>query len=209
MTAAEQRESAMTETLHDEKNAEKATSLPSVSLRQLGMLVLFGSMSVLFTATIIGFWFTRLTSPHYRAPGLPDLPHGLVLSTVLIGLTSLCIWQAQLAVQKNQLEALKRWLFAAGALACFFLLTQTANWFAMRPPSDENSLYIATFFLLTGVHALHVLGGFVPLGFVIHHAVRRQYSSSRHEGLSLCAQYWHYLGGVWLVLVAMLYLGNR
>jgi heme/copper-type cytochrome/quinol oxidase subunit 3 len=27
--------------------------------------------------------------------------------------------------------------------------------------------------------------------------------------LSLCAQYWHFLGGVWLVLVTMLYLGNR
>jgi cytochrome c oxidase subunit III len=209
MTGPEQRESAMSETLHDEKNAEKATSLPSVSMRQLAMLVLFCSMSVLFTATIIGFWFTRLTSPHYRAPGLPDLPAGLLLSTALIGLTSFAIWQAQRAVKRNQLEALKRWLFAAGALACLFLLTQTANWFAMRPPADENSLYIATFFLLTGVHALHVLGGFVPLGFVITHAARRHYSSSRHEGLSLCAQYWHYLGGVWLVLVAMLYLGNK
>jgi len=55
--------------------------------------------------------------------------------------------------------------------------------------------------------ALAVIVG-VPLGFVIHHATRRHYSSSSHEGLSLCAQYWHFLGGVWLVLVTMLYLGN-
>lgn len=191
------------------KNTEKTASLPSLSLRQLGMLVLYASMSVLFTATIIGFWFTRLTSPHYRAPGLPDLPRGLWLSTLLIGLTSLVIWQAQLAVRKNQLEALKRWLYVAALLATLFLLTQTANWFAMRPPSDANSLYLATFFILTVVHALHVVGGFVPLGFVIHHAQRRHYSSSSHEGLSLCAQYWHYLGAVWLVLAATLYLGNR
>jgi cytochrome c oxidase subunit 3 len=190
------------------KGTEAAESLPSVSLRQLGMLVLFGSMSVLFLATIIGFWYTRITSPHYRAPGLPDLPSGLLLSTLLIGLTSGCIWQAQLAVKRNLLEALRRWLLAAAALATLFLLTQTANWFAMRPPSDANSLYLATFFLLTGVHALHVVGGFVPLGFVLHHAWRHHYSSSSHEGLSLCAQYWHYLGGVWLVLVSMLYLGN-
>lgn len=199
----------MTPSQHPPKNGEQTASLPSVSLRQLGVLVLFASMSVLFTALLVGFWFTRLTSPHYRAPGLPDLPHGLVLSTVLIGLTSLGIWQAQLAVRKNQLEGLKRWLFVATTMALLFLLTQTANWFAMRPPSDANSLYLATFFLLTGVHALHVLGGFVPLGFVLHHALRRHYSSSSHEGLTLCAQYWHYLGGVWLVLVSMLYLGNR
>jgi cytochrome c oxidase subunit 3 len=202
-------ESAMTESPRDSKNAPEASSLPSLSLRQLGMLVLFCSMTVLFTASIIGFWYTRLTSTHYRAEGLPDLPAGLLLSTFLIALTSLCIWQAQLAVKRNLLEALRRWLLAAGALAGLFLLTQSANWFAMRPPSDANSLYLATFFLLTGVHALHVIGGFVPLGFVLHHAWRRHYSSSNHEGLSLCAQYWHFLGGVWLVLVTMLYLGNR
>jgi cytochrome c oxidase subunit III len=187
----------------------EAASLPSLSLRQLGMIVLFCSMTVLFIASLIGFWFTRLTSPHYRAPGLPDLPSGLLLSTALIGLTSFCIWQAQVAVKRNLLEALRRWLLAAAAVASLFLLTQSANWFAMRPPRDENSLYLATFFLLTGVHALHVLGGFVPLGFVLHHAWRRHYSSSNHEGLSLCAQYWHFLGAVWLVLVATLYLGNR
>ena len=198
----------MTESLHEPKNVERTTSLPSVSMRQMGMIVLFCSLSVLFTASIVAFWFTRLSAINYRAPGLPDLPRGLALSTLLISLTSLCIWQAQLSIKRNQLEALKRWLLAAGALASLFLLTQTANWFAMRPPSDANSLYLATFFLLTGVHALHVLGGFVPLGFVIHHAVRRQYSSSNHEGLSLCAQYWHFLGGVWLVLVSSLYLGN-
>jgi cytochrome c oxidase subunit 3 len=199
----------MSDGVHREKNAEQSTSLPQVSMRQLGMLVLFCSLTVLFTATIIGFWFTRITAEQYRAPGLPNLPEGLLLSTLLIGLTSLCIWQAQRSVKRNQLEGLKRWLLAAGALGALFLLTQTANWFAMRPPSDANSLYLATFFMLTGVHALHVIGGFVPLGFVIHHAWRRHYSSSSHEGLSLCAQYWHFLGGVWLVLVTMLYLGDR
>jgi cytochrome c oxidase subunit III len=190
------------------KNQERSTSLPQVSLRQLGMLVLYCSMSVLFIATIVGFWFTRLSSSNYRAPGLPDLPNGLGLSTLLIVLTSLVIWQAQRAVKRNLLQTLKRWLYVAGGLACLFLLTQTSNWFAMRPPSSENSLYLATFFLLTGVHALHVIGGFVPLGFVIFHARRQDYTSSSHEGLTLCAQYWHYLGGVWLVLVSMLYLGN-
>lgn len=198
----------MTDSPRDPKHTPEASSLPSLSLRQLGMLVLFCSMTVLFTASIIGFWYTRLTSPHYRAEGLPDLPSGLFLSTFLIALTSFCVWQAQLAVKRNLLEALRRWLLAAGALASLFLLTQSANWFAMRPPSDANSLYLATFFLLTGVHALHVIGGFVPLGFVLHHAWRRHYSSSNHEGLSLCAQYWHFLGVVWLVLVTMLYLGN-
>ena len=114
-----------------------------------------------------------------------------------------------LDMMRNRLEAVRRWLTAAAVGAGLFLLTQSANWFAMRPPDDAPSLYLATFYILTGVHALHVIGGFVPLGIVLYRATRRQYSSSSHEGLSLCAQYWHYLGAVWLVLVATLYLGNR
>lgn len=192
-----------------EKPPAEAASLPWLSARQLGMIVLLCSMSVLFAATIIGFWFTRLNADHFRAPGLPDLPRGLLFSTLLIAFTSFSIWRAQRAIKSNELEAVKRWLGAAGALALLFLLTQTANWFSMRPPSDAPSLYLSTFYLLTGVHALHVLGGFVPLGLVAYHAASRKYSSSTHEGLSLCAQYWHYLGVVWLVLVSMLYLGNR
>lgn len=190
------------------KSAEPSGSLPKLSMRQLGMIVLYCSLSVVFLATIIGFWFTRLTSPHYRTPGLPDLPSGLVLSTLLIGLTSLCLWQAQRGIAKNLLLAVRRWLLAAATVAGLFLLTQTANWFAMRPPAEQNSLYIATFFILTGVHALHVIGGFIPLGFVLYHASLRHYSSSSHEGLTLCAQYWHFIGAVWLVLVGTLYLGN-
>lgn len=199
----------MTDHPADQKDPTEAASLPWLSARQLGVIILLCSMSVLFTATIIGFWFTRLNATNFRAPGLPDLPGGLALSTLLIALTSLCILQAQLGIKKNQLDAVKRWLWSAGALAALFLLTQTANWFSMRPPNDAPSLYLSTFYLLTGVHALHVIGGFVPLGFVVHHASKRQYSSSRHEGLSLCAQYWHYLGVIWLILVGMLYLGNR
>jgi cytochrome c oxidase subunit 3 len=129
-------------------------------------------------------------------------------STLLIAFTSGAIWGAQRAIKRNQLEAVRRWLIAAGALAATFLLTQAANWFEMRPAEDAPSLYISTFYLLTGVHALHVIGGFVPLGFVIWHASRRGYSSSHHEGLSLCAQYWHYLGVVWLILVAVLHIGS-
>ncbi len=192
----------------DRAESPSASSLPGLSTRQLGVLVLLASISVLFAATIVAFWYTRLYSEQFRAPGLPDLPRGLLGSTGLLALTSLAIWQAQRAIRQNLLRSVTRWLLAAGVLAGAFLLTQAANWLVMRPRSDAPSLYVATFCILTGVHAAHIIGGFVPLGFVLHHARRHDYTSSAHEGLSLCAQYWHYLGAVWLVLVTVLYFGN-
>jgi heme/copper-type cytochrome/quinol oxidase subunit 3 len=55
---------------------------------------------------------------------------------------------------------------------------------------------------------LHVIGGFVPLCVAINKARRREYSSSNHEGVKLVTQYWDYLGGVWLVLVGVLYFAT-
>ncbi|HET9929853.1 MAG TPA: cytochrome c oxidase subunit 3, partial [Polyangiaceae bacterium] len=65
-----------------------------------------------------------------------------------------------------------------------------------------------TFYVLTGLHAAHVVGGFVPAGIVFARARRREYSSSRHEGVLLCTQYWHYLGVVWLALFLVLELSS-
>ena len=67
--------------------------------------------------------------------------------------------------------------------------------------SDPYARYAFTFYWLTALHAAHVVGGFVPLGIVIARARRRQYSSSRYEGVRLCKQYWDYLGVVWIVLL--------
>ena len=85
--------------------------------------------------------------------------------------------------------------------------TSADDWFQILEAERawlDKSLYTFCFFTLTGVHALHVLGGFVPLGIVLHRAKRREYSSSRHEGVRFCVQYWHFLAVVWLVLVAVL-----
>jgi cytochrome c oxidase subunit 3 len=71
-----------------------------------------------------------------------------------------------------------------------------------------RSLYPYTFYMLTGLHAAHVVGGLVPLTLVMSRARRREYSSSSHEGVQLCVHYWHYLGVVWLVLFSALELST-
>ena len=91
----------MTGRQEDSAKPGEAASLPWLSARQMGVIVLFVSMSVLFAATIVGFWWTRVYASNFRAPGLPDLPVGLLLSTLLIALTSVGIWQAQRAIKQN------------------------------------------------------------------------------------------------------------
>jgi len=182
-----------------------------MSAPQLGLVVLFASMSVLFGASLVGYLLTRAANPVWRTPEMPRLPLGLVLSTALLVLLSWFMHRAVRAARENRSEGLVRELMLAFLAAAGFLVCQSANWKTMVPAlygSDPYARYAFTFYWLTALHAAHVVGGFIPLGIVLSRAKRQKYSSSRHEGVRLCRQYWDYLGVVWLILLATLYFAT-
>jgi cytochrome c oxidase subunit 3 len=182
----------------------------SVSARQLGVWVFFGCLTVLFSGTIIAYLVTRMQSPVWRTAQMPGLPIGLWGSTLLLVGVSASMHWALRSVKRNGFDSLTRALWLTLFFAAAFLVGQAFNWTRMQGglAAPTKTLYIFTFYMLTGLHALHVFGGFVPLGLVITRAHRREYSSSRHEGLKFCAQYWDFLFVVWLVLLFTMYLAT-
>lgn len=179
------------------------------STRQFGVFVLFGSLSVLFAASLVGYLVTRAESEVWRPEGVPGLPVGLIGSTLVLFGNAIAMHHAIRAVRQNKLLTLTRDLWIAFAFALAFIVGQTINWSSMwvgLGVAGQKTLYAFTFYMLTGLHVLHVLGGLIPLGIVIVRARRREYSSSSHEGVLLVRQYWDFLGVVWIVLLALLYL---
>lgn len=180
-----------------------------LSTRQLGVFVLFGSLSVLFAASLVGYLITRAESEIWRPEGVPGLPLGLLGSTLVLLGNAIAMHHAIGAVRENKPLTLVRDLWIAFAFALAFVIGQALNWSSMwvgLGVAGQKTLYAFTFYMLTGLHVLHVIGGLVPLGIVIARARRREYSSSSHEGVLLVRQYWDFLGVVWIVLLALLYL---
>jgi heme/copper-type cytochrome/quinol oxidase subunit 3 len=168
------------------------------------MLIALVSISVLFIATVVALVITRAQAPARTIASVHAVPWGVVTSTLLLGALSWSLQRGLNAIRSNRFERCQRALTGGGALALAFLVGQAFN--ANRVLASEagvqpHSLFLVSFFVLIGVHALHVVGGLVPLAVVHLKVVRREYSSSRHEGLKLCVQYWHYLGVVWLFLL--------
>jgi cytochrome c oxidase subunit III len=184
---------------------------PGPSGAELGMRWFLVSLSVLFAASLMLCALTRAHAPLWRTREMPHLPAGLVASTLLLAALAIVFELALSAVRKNRFRSFERALWAALLLATSFLLAQSFNWVEMARGYHVKTLtlYPFTFHLLTGLHALHVLGGFVPLSVVMVRASRREYTSSRHEGVKLVRTYWHFLGVVWLVLLAALWLLSR
>jgi cytochrome c oxidase subunit 3 len=185
--------------------------LLGISSKQLAMFVLFGTLSMLFGASVVGYLITRAQNDVWRTASMPHLPIGLVASTLLLVALSFTMHRALKAVRQNQFEGTQRMLSIALLIGVAFVVGQAQNWrsmYAATTASDARTLYGFTFYMLTGLHALHVLGGFVPLSVVLGKAKRREYSSSNHEGVKLCTQYWDYLGVVWFVLLGVLYFAT-
>jgi cytochrome c oxidase subunit III len=102
-------------------------------------------------------------------------------------------------------EAPARWLYITLFLGFLFVLGQYVAWRQVR----AQGLYLATnpsssfFYLLTAVHALHVLGGLGGLLYIIR---KLSNSTLRGNQLVAAARYWHFMGALWLYLLLLLWM---
>lgn len=173
----------------------------------LGMGIFLAALTVLFLASIVGYLIVRLKAEAWPPPGMPRLPSGLWLATVLLLAGSVTVHLALTRIRLGQRTAAVRYLGATLTLAILFLVTQTWNWWglvAAKMTATTKNLYAFTFFMLTGLHAAHVVGGVILLAVVTAKAARGRYGSGRHGGITYAAMYWHFLDAIWLVLFLVL-----
>jgi cytochrome c oxidase subunit 3 len=184
---------------------ERAAAAP-LDTGRLGMRLMVLALSMLFAASIVGYLLIRFRATTWPPPGMPSLPHGLWISTLIIAISSVAMQAAVRAARGGRRQALQAWMLITTVLGVAFLVSQTLNWFALVAAhlTAKTNLYGFTFYLLTGLHAVHVMGGLIPLGVVTSRAWRGRYSAAFHPGVEYCAIYWHFLAVVWLVLFVVL-----
>jgi cytochrome c oxidase subunit 3 len=170
------------------------------------MWIFLATLAVLFAAAIVGYLAVRIKATDWPPPGMPRLPAGLWLATLVLLAASATVHRSLRAIRQGQRTASTRWLTATLALAIVFLGVQSWNWWGlirMRLTAGSN-LYAFTFFMLTGLHAAHVLGGLVLLAVVAARSSRGRYGSGHHPGITYAAMYVHFLDGIWLLLFAVM-----
>jgi cytochrome c oxidase subunit 3 len=177
---------------------------------RLGMRLFLLSLGVLFVAGLVAFWVVWSRAPFWPPAGAPPLPRTLLASTALALGTSVAAQGALGAIRRGNEPGLARRLDLALALALGFVLCQAIAWVSFFDRSTfESHLYGFTFYALTGLHGLHVLGGIVGLAVVTVRARLGKYSWANHAAVRSTAGYWHFLGAVWLAIYATLALAGR
>jgi cytochrome c oxidase subunit 3 len=175
-------------------------------VRRMGMWLLLASLGMLFGAVLVGFLLLRARADQWPPAGTPPLPGGLWISTGLLVVLSLALILAARAARDERAPALNRMLGVSTLLAVAFLAAQVSNWMRMAAHSvlPNESLLVWFFYLLTILHAAHVLFGLIPLLLVTVRARRGHYGAENWEGVHLVGMYWHFLLVTWIAIIVVL-----
>lgn len=172
---------------------EGARSRPTESAASIGLWVLIGVSCTLF-ALFVAAYVMRMEGDDWSPLALP---WQLALSTTLLAGTSAALQRCGHAWRHAEPQTAQHWYRAAGVLALAFLAVQGWAWQSLlaqqvRPTGNPAASF---FYLLTALHALHVVGGLVGWTWGGRDTARR---------VSRVARWWHVLLGLWLLLYATL-----
>lgn len=183
------------------------TASSRLAVGKIGMSWFLASLGMIFAASVVGLLWVRAAAEVWPPPGAPGLPRGLWLSTTLIVVSTLTMEWARRARFRPGHPGLTGGLTLTLVLGVAFLLAQTRGWFVLAAAdfTATTNLYAFTYYLLTVLHAVHVLGGLIPLTVVTLRSLRRDETWPGH-GVVYTAMYWHFLTAVWLVLFAVFQL---
>lgn len=139
-----------------------------------------------------------------------DLPKPVWVSTFLILLSSVTYHIAKLAIDRDDQSKAKNFLLVTTVLGAAFISSQILAWFALvqRGLYMSGNPYAGFFYILTAVHAVHVLGGIIALGVIVLKTWSETESDAllkrRRELAQTVGWYWHFIGALWVVLFVLL-----
>lgn len=171
---------------------------------KLGFALFLASLGMIFASSMVGYLVIRVQAAAWPPPGMPGLPPSLWISTAILLLSSGTVAWALRAARAGNPVVVGPAMAVTLALGLLFLGLQAFSWSALMRAdlTVQSNLYGFTFYMLTGLHAAHVIGGLIPMAVVTAKAFRGTYTAEAHGGLTYSTMYWHFLDAVWLVMFA-------
>ncbi len=190
----------------------------------LGMWVFLAQELMFFGGLFLGYVVYRYSYPAAFAEGSHhlDVRLGAINTGVLIG-SSLTMALAVRAAQRGERMAIIRNLIFTMVLASVFLGIKAVEyehkfhehlvpgpWFRVQGAEGATvELFFSFYFLMTGMHALHMVIGMGLMVWLLIHAWEGRFTTNRHAAVENMGLYWHFVDIVWIFLFPLLYLIGR
>ena len=190
----------------DDKRRRPAPGTPSPNRYYTGIAVGIVSILMFFMALASAFLVRRGTSGDWIPVHLPAV---LWLNTLALLASSLTLERARRALSRLDLSGFRNLWTVTTVLGVLFLIGQLVAWRQLVAQgvfmaSNPGSSF---FYIITAAHGLHILGGVAALLYVLV----RKFDNTRialPTAAEVTSYYWHFMDGLWIFLLALLYLGK-
>jgi len=172
----------------------------------LGMIFLLATEAMLFAGLISAYIVNRAVTKVWPPYGQPRLPIEITAANTAILLTSGIL--LFMFSRKYKTGGSKLLLMLAFILGVTFLTIQGTEWARMIDfgLTQRSSIYGAFFYLIIGIHAVHVVAGLQVLLYLWRTVGKASALEAAKNKITICSMYWYFVVGIWPILYVLVYL---
>ena len=180
--------------------------MPSPTRYFTGIALGIVSILMFFMALASAFLVRKGTSHDWVPVHLPAV---LWLDTLVLLASSFTLELARRRLSRSDVSGFRTLWGVTTGLGALFVLGQLVAWRQLV----AQGVYLASnpassfFYIFTGAHAVHLLGGIVALLYVSFRNFEKA-NVSLPTAAEVTSYYWHFMDGLWVFLLALLYLGK-
>ena len=167
--------------------------------------VVWLASELMFFSGLFAAWFTlRGGATEWPPEGVELETARTAAATVVLLASSVTMHLTVAAAHRDERRAATRWIGVTVALGAVFLANQALE-YAQATFTIGDHAYGSIFYLMTGFHGLHVLGGLVFL-LVVAGVVGGRSRAPAGRTLETAAAYWHFVDVVWVAMFTVVYV---
>ena len=189
-------------------DTSRVHSLTRPNIVSVGTIIWLSS-ELMFFAGLFAMYFTARARSLEGWPPEPtelDIPYATVVTLILVSSSFTCQFGVFAAEQGN-VYGLRRWFTITFVLGLLFVLGQGYEYIQLveEGTTISSSTYGSVFYLATGFHGLHVIGGLVAFIFLLIRSTMGRFTPAQATAAIVVSYYWHFVDVVWIGLFTTIY----
>ena len=191
-------------------DTSRVHSLTRPNMVSVGTIIWLSS-ELMFFAGLFAMYFTaraRATEGWPPEPTELNLPYATIFTIILV-LSSVTCQFGVFAAENGNVYGLRRWFAITFLMGAIFVGAQFNEYRVLvteHGTSISSSTYGSVFYLTTGFHALHVIGGLIAFVFLLIRSTMGRFTPAQATSAIVVSYYWHFVDVVWVGLFATIYL---
>ena len=173
--------------------------------------IIWLSSELMFFAGLFAMYFTARARAGAEEGWPPEptelnVPYALIVTLILVASSVTCQFGVFAAEQGN-VYGLRRWFTITFVMGLTFVLGQAFEYVALvhEGTSISSSVYGSVFYLTTGFHGLHVIGGLVAFVYLLIRTKLSKFTPQQATAAIVVSYYWHVVDVVWIGLFTVIY----